>query len=70
MPWTVVLDVRKVQQRKAEAFRQHVSQAPLMQGTRGFFEEHGGEEFYALAASANPQPASHQTSLFDGLGRD
>jgi N-acetylglucosamine malate deacetylase 2 len=70
MPWTVVLDVRKVQQRKTEAFRQHVSQAPLMEGTKGFFEEQGGKEFYALAASPIPQPASQQTALFDGLRSD
>ncbi len=68
MPWTVTLDIRSVQQRKHEAFRQHVSQAPLMEQTKGFFERHGAEEFYTLVATAEPQAARHMTDLFEGLG--
>jgi len=70
MPWTVIIDVRSVQQRKLEAFRQHVTQAPLMELTKGFFAEQGGQEFYALAASAAPQPARQMTDLFEDLGED
>ena len=70
MPWTVALDIGSVQQRKLEAFRQHVTQAPLMELTRGFFQEQGGQEFYALAASASPQSARQTTDLFEGLGPD
>jgi LmbE family N-acetylglucosaminyl deacetylase len=69
MPWTVKLDVRAVLQRKFEAFRQHVSQAPLMERTKGFFEQHGAQEFYALVASADPQPATQMTDLFERLGK-
>ena len=57
MPWTVTLDIRSVRERKTEAFREHVSQAPLMERTKEFFERHGAEEFYVLAATADPQPA-------------
>lgn len=67
MPWTVTLDVRSVRERRNEAFRQHVSQAPLMEKTKDFFAEHGSEEFYALVATAEPQAARHGTDLFEGL---
>jgi LmbE family N-acetylglucosaminyl deacetylase len=67
MPWTVTLDIRSVRERKTEAFRQHVSQAPLMERTKEFFERYGAEEFYALAAAADPQPARQETDLFAGL---
>jgi LmbE family N-acetylglucosaminyl deacetylase len=67
MPWTVTLDIRSVRERKNEAFRQHVSQAPLMEQTKEFFERYGAEEFYALVATADPQPARQETDLFAGL---
>jgi len=67
MPWTVTLDIRSVQQQKTEAFRQHVSQAPLMERTKDFFAEHGAEECYALVAAAEPQAARQGTDLFEGL---
>ena len=67
MPWTVTLDIRSVRERKSEAFRRHVSQAPLMEKTKHIFERYGAEEFYALAATADPQAARLGTDLFDGL---
>lgn len=67
MPWTVTLDIRSVQERKSEAFRQHVSQAPLMEKTKGFFARHGAEEFYTLVAEAEPHAARQSTDLFEGL---
>jgi len=67
MPWTVTLDIRSVRERKSEAFRQHVSQAPLMEKTKEFFKQHGAEEFYALVATAEPQAAHQGTDLFEGL---
>ena len=66
-PWTVTLDVRSVLARKQEAFRQHTSQAPLMERTKAMFEQHGHSEHYTLAAARTPQPATHTTSLFAGL---
>ena len=66
MPWTVVLDIRSVRERKAEAFRQHVSQAPLIEKTKEMFERYGGEEYYALVAVSDPQAARLTTDLFDG----
>jgi LmbE family N-acetylglucosaminyl deacetylase len=66
-PWTVVLDIRSVRERKAQAFRQHASQAPLMERTKAVFEEHGAEEFYTLLAAETPQPASVVKDLFEGL---
>jgi LmbE family N-acetylglucosaminyl deacetylase len=67
MPWTVTLDIRSVRERKTEAFRQHVSQAPLMEKTKEFFERYGAEEFYALVAAPDPQPVRQETDLFAGL---
>ena len=66
-PWTVVLDISSVRERKAEAFQAHASQAPLMESTKAFFEEHGNEEFYTLLAEETPQPARQSFDLFDGL---
>ena len=66
-PWTVVLDVRSVKERKAEAFRAHTSQAPLVEKTKQLFEEHGDQEFYTLLATETPQQASLSNDLFDGL---
>jgi LmbE family N-acetylglucosaminyl deacetylase len=67
MPWTVTLDIRSVQERKAEAFRQHTSQAPLVEQTKELFKKYGTEEFYTLAATKEPQPAQLGTDLFEGL---
>jgi LmbE family N-acetylglucosaminyl deacetylase len=68
MPWTVTLDIRSVRERKNEAFRQHVSQAPLLEKTKDVFAKYGAEEFYALVASADLQAARQNTDLFEGLG--
>lgn len=67
LPWTVTLDIRPVLARKQEAFRQHTSQAPLMERTRKMFEEYGHNEFYTLAAQRQPGPAVQATDLFAGL---
>jgi LmbE family N-acetylglucosaminyl deacetylase len=67
MPWTVTLDIRTVQERKTEAFRQHVSQAPLMEKTKDFFAKYGAEEFYTLVAAVEPQAARQGMDLFEGL---
>lgn len=68
-PWSVRLDVSGVLSRKMEAFRAHVSQAPLMERTEEFFRDHGRYEFYTLAADARPQPATLSYDLFadDGI---
>lgn len=66
-PWTVKLDVSRVQDRKFEAFRAHTSQLPLMEKFQSFFQERAGLEVYTLAATPNPQPAILVTDLFAGL---
>ncbi len=67
MPWTVTLDVRGVLERKREAFRQHTSQAPLMERTKELFDEHGDCEVYTLAAASGCGPARQLTEMFEGL---
>jgi LmbE family N-acetylglucosaminyl deacetylase len=66
-PWTVALDIRSVRDRKAAAFREHASQAPLMERTRELFATYGAEEFYTLLAASELQPAKMMTDLFEGL---
>lgn len=67
IPWTVKLDIRSVQQKKAAAFRLHASQMPLVEQTKGEFEKFGVEEFYTLVAAAEPEPARQMADLFEGL---
>jgi LmbE family N-acetylglucosaminyl deacetylase len=62
-PWSVTLDIRAVQARKAEAFRAHTSQAPLMERTKDLFAKYGGDEFYTLAAAAEPHAATLAAEL-------
>ncbi len=66
-PWSVVLDITAGRERKAEAFRAHTSQAPLMERTKPIFDEHGHQEFYTLLAAETPQPARLSDDLFEGL---
>jgi len=68
IPWTVTLDIRSVSARKFEAFRQHHSQAPLMERTKAVFDRFGTKEFYTLVAANEPQPARQWTDLFEELG--
>jgi LmbE family N-acetylglucosaminyl deacetylase len=67
IPWTLTLDIRSVMDRKQEAFRQHASQAPLMERTKDLFEKFGQCEYYTLVAAKNPQPATQTTDMFAGL---
>ena len=66
-PWSVKVDVRAVMGVKQEAFRAHTSQAPLMERTKGMFEEHGQNEFYTLMAERECGPVRMGTGLFEGL---
>lgn len=66
-PWTTVLDIRSVRERKQRAFEAHISQAPLMDGARLLFEEHGHDERYVLAYTTEPQAARQSTDLLEGL---
>jgi LmbE family N-acetylglucosaminyl deacetylase len=67
IPWTVTLDIRAASARKLEAFKQHHSQAPLMERTKAVFDKFGVQEFYTLAAATDPQPARQMTDLFEGM---
>ena len=67
IPWTCTLDIREFEARKQEAFRQHTSQAPLMERTRELFAQFGHSELYTLIASRDPQAACQITDMFEGL---
>src|ERR1700738_570820 len=54
-PRNTKLEIRSVQERKAEAFRQHPSQGPVMETSRELFKQHGTEEFYTLVAAEGTQ---------------
>ena len=66
-PWTVTLDIRPVFQLKLEAFRQHVSQALLMERVQPIFETHGSHERYALIATQETTEARQLTGFFEGM---
>jgi len=66
-PWSVTLDIRSVQARKAEAFLQHPSQGPVMETSRELFEKYGCEEFYTLVAAVGVQEMRLMSDLFEGL---
>jgi LmbE family N-acetylglucosaminyl deacetylase len=66
-PWTVVLDIRSVFERKLQALGAHTSQAALMDQVKPIFEKYGRDELYTLAAVAEPQPATQSKDLFEGL---
>jgi LmbE family N-acetylglucosaminyl deacetylase len=67
IPWTVTLDIRTVREQKNEAFRQHASQAPLMEQTKDMFNRYGAQEFYTLVATSEPQAAHQGSDFFEGL---
>jgi LmbE family N-acetylglucosaminyl deacetylase len=67
IPWTVTLDVRPVMDQRQQAFREHTSQAPLMERTKELFEQFGEAEYYTLVAAHDPQPATQTTDMFEGL---
>jgi LmbE family N-acetylglucosaminyl deacetylase len=66
-PWTLALDIRAVQEIKVKAFHAHASQLPVFDKVKPFWDEHGGHEYYVLAAAASPQPAKQETSMFCGV---
>ena len=66
-PWTASIDISSVFEKKKEAFRQHVSQAPLMDFALPLFEKYPKVEHYSLAATTVPQPARQSTDLFEGV---
>lgn len=66
-PWTVKMDIRAAVERKMEAFRQHTSQAPLVEKTKEMFAKYGAFEFYTLAASEEPHEAVLSADLLAGL---
>lgn len=66
-PWTCILDIRYVLDRKRKAFEKHTSQAPLMDLANTVFETHGDDERYVLAYTTDPQPATQTTDLFEGV---
>jgi LmbE family N-acetylglucosaminyl deacetylase len=67
IPWTLTLDVSSVREQKNEAFRQHASQAPLMEQTKDMFKQYGAQEFYTLMADSEPQAARQESYFFEGL---
>jgi len=66
-PWTVKLDIQAAVERKMTAFREHTSQAPLVEKTKDLFSKYGKHEFYTLAASPEARAAELTTDLFSGL---
>ena len=64
-PWTVTLDVSRVEQRKFEAFRAHTSQLPLMERFQSYFEKRAGKE----STPSPPRPTPMRRTLSRSPGR-
>lgn len=55
-------------EKKAEAFRQHLSQAPLFERVKkNLGQRGGGVEMYHLAVTREPGDAKMETDLFEGV---
>ncbi len=63
-PWSVELDISSVRTTKEAAFREHVSQSPILAKVQPYWDRYGDREHYTLAASVTPQPVATATTLF------
>jgi LmbE family N-acetylglucosaminyl deacetylase len=70
VPASLVLDVRDWKAKKHEAFRQHITQLPILERARANFDQYAGEERYLLAAARGLRPALAETDMFAGVEED
>lgn len=68
VPPSLVLHLGDLKDRKYQAFRQHKTQAPLLEKIRSLFEKYAGEESYLLAAARGSASGSTvETDMFAGI---
>lgn len=67
VPSSLTLDVQDLKGRKYDAFRQHATQAPILDRAKTLFEKHSGEERYLLAAARGEHPNLLETDMFGGV---
>jgi LmbE family N-acetylglucosaminyl deacetylase len=66
-PPTAVIDVGPYLETKINAFKAHVTQAPLFPLFEGTVRKRGKYEMYHLAASVRPGAAPSENDLFEGI---
>jgi LmbE family N-acetylglucosaminyl deacetylase len=69
-PFSLTLELGQLVEKKFEAFRQHTSQATILEKAREIFEPTLHIEQYLLVAARGSQPASADDSLFQGVVED
>jgi LmbE family N-acetylglucosaminyl deacetylase len=66
-PATTVIEIGAYSRTKLEAFRAHVSQAPLFPTLEKYVGQRPQQEMFHLAAALNPGTALQETDLFAGI---
>lgn len=64
---TTAIEIKEHHEKKLEAFRAHVSQAPLFPLFEESARKSGGKELFHLVASIDTGPIELETDLFDGV---
>lgn len=70
VPSSLVLDVQDLKAKKYEAFRQHTTQAPVLERAGALFDKYAGEERYLLAAGPGLHHELRETGIFAGIAED
>ena len=66
-PCTTTIDISQFLEGKIEAFRQHRTQAPLMERFEKSMRRFGLKELYHLAAVSEPMDLTPETDLLHGI---
>ncbi len=69
-PFSLTLELGKFAEKKLEAFRQHTTQARILETVRDVFEPTMHIEQYLLVAARGNQPAGADHSIFQGVVDD
>lgn len=69
VPFSLVLDIRDLQERKRQALEVHGSQGVLDRAGE-LYAKFGHEEHYLLVAARNPELFGKETGMFEGIVED
>ena len=69
-PATATIDIAPFVETKIQAFKQHISQAPLFEMFEQSVRRRGQQEIFHLAASITPRNMETETDLFTGVTDD
>ena len=69
-PITATIDIARFLETKLNAFRAHVTQAPLFAGFESKISRGNTRELYHLGARIKPGPSEQETDLFAGISEN